>query len=127
MACFTVPLAEAVVISAVEKFALCHADDKGAVSSKIASIKEKLSWLKKMLYGGSFLLAIEHLYHGEISLLPPFLTAMSTPEELPEVFHEMATVGVGMAVLVTSVWGIITMFSGLVKKTGQRDIVNEGV
>jgi len=127
MACFTVPLAEAVVISAVEKFALRHADDKGAVSSKIASIKEKLSWLKKMLYGGSFLLAIEHLYHGEISLLPPFLTAMSTPEELPEVFHEMATVGVGMAVLVTSVWGIITMFSGLVKKTGQHDIVNEGV
>lgn len=127
MACFTVPLAEAVVISTVEKFALRHADDKGAVSSKIASIKEKLSWLKKMLYGGSFLLAIEHLYHGEISLLPPFLTAMSTPEELPEVFHEMATVGVGMAVLVTSVWGIITMFSGLVKKTGQRDIVNEGV
>ena len=127
MACFTVPLAEEGGISAVEKFALRHADDKGAVSSKIASIKEKLSWLKKMLYGGSFLLAIEHLYHGEISLLPPFLTAMSTPEELPEVFHEMATVGVGMAVLVTSVWGIITMFSGLVKKTGQRDIVNEGV
>ena len=127
MACFTVPLAEAVVISAVEKFALRHADDKGAVSSRISAIKEKLSWLKKMLYGGSFLLAIEHLYHGEISLLPPFLTAMSTPEELPEVFHEMATVGVGMAVLVTSVWGIITIFSGLVKKTGQRDIVNEGV
>ena len=103
MACFTIPLAEAVVISAVEKVVLRHVDDKG---TKLEALKEKIGWLKKMLYGGSFLLAIEHLYHGEISLLPPFLTAMSTPEELPVVFHEMATVGVGMALLTTAVWGI---------------------
>ena len=113
MACFTVPLAEAVVISAVEKVVLRHADDK---STKIEAIKEKIGWLKKMLYGGSFLLAIEHLYHGEISLLPPFLKAMSTPEEIPEMLHEMATVGVGMAVLTTAVWGVVITIHHLMRK-----------
>jgi len=122
MACFTVPLAEAVVVTAVEKIVLRHADDK---SSKIEAVKEKIGWLKKMLYGGSFLLAIEHLYHGEISLLPPFLTAMQTPEEIPEMLHEMATVGVGMAVLTTAVWGALVLCSVLAKKVRKNsDIVN---
>ena len=112
MACFTIPLAEAVVISAVEKIALRHAD----AGSKIEDIKEKVGVLKKMLYGGSFLLAIEHLYHGEISLLPPFLTAMKTPEEISEMLHEMATVGVGMALLVTIVWGIGVLLYSLMKR-----------
>ena len=118
MACFTVPLAEAVVISAVEKFALRHADDKGAVSSRISAIKEKLSWLKKMLYGGSFLLAIEHLYHGEISLLPPFITGGEG------VLQEMATVGVGMAVLTTAVWGIMVLCSSIAKKRNKECVLS---
>lgn len=125
MACFTIPLAEAVVISAVEKVVLRHADDK---STKLESIKEKIGWLKKMLYGGSFLLAIEHLYHGEISLLPPFLTAMSTPEEIPEMLHEMATVGVGMAVLTTAVWGVLVGVAAAAGKMSKKtDIVNSEV
>ena len=126
MACFTIPLAEAVVISAVERFTLRHADDKSDASAKVDAVREKIGWLKKMLYGGSFLLAIEHLYHGEISLLPPFLTAMSTPEEIPEMLHEMATVGVGMAVLTTAVWGVLVGVSVIVKKVRQhQDIVND--
>ena len=125
MACFTIPLAEAVVISAVEKVVLRHADDK---STKLESIKEKIGWLKKMLYGGSFLLAIEHLYHGEISLLPPFLTAMSTPEEIPEMLHEMATVGVGMAVLTSAVWGVLVGVAAAAGKMSKKtDIVNSEV
>ena len=125
MACFTIPLAEAVVISAVEKVVLRHADDR---STKLEAIKEKVGWLKKMLYGGSFLLAIEHLYHGEISLLPPFLTAMSTPEEIPEMLHEMATVGVGMAVLTTTVWGVLVGVAAVAKKVSKKtDIVNSEV
>ena len=35
---------------------------------------------------------------------PPFLTAMADPADTVEMLHEMATVGVGMAVLVTLVW-----------------------
>ncbi len=102
MACFLAPLAEAVVVSAVKK-TVCKAAGDGK-DGKIAAVREKISRLEKMLYGGSFLLAVEHLYHGEISLLPPFLTAMRNPAEIPAMLGELATVGVGMAVLVTAVW-----------------------
>lgn len=119
MACFTVPLAEAVVITAAEKIFLRKNADSFASQSKslkIESLREKIRILEKMLYGGSFLLAAEHLYHGEISFVPPFLTAMKTPSEIPVMLHEMATVGVGMAVAVTVVWGIALGISALVKK-----------
>ena len=50
------------------------------------------------------MLALEHLWHGEIVPWFPFLTAMSDPADAAEMFHEMATVGVTMAVLITLVW-----------------------
>ena len=112
MACFTVPLAEAVVVSVVKAVAL----KKGNANEKVRVAREKLSTLEKMLYGGSALLAVEHFYHGEISFVPPFLTAMNTPEEIPVMLHEIATVGVGMALLVTAAWGIGCAISHFVKK-----------
>ena len=108
MACFLVPLTEAVVVTAVRKLAFRHHADatvSAAKEGKLESFREKLRVLEKMLYGGSFLLAIEHIYHGEVVLYPPFLTAMRDPAEIPVMLHEMATVGVGMALLVTAVWG----------------------
>lgn len=119
MACFAVPLAEAVVVTVSKKILLRKNVDavmSQAKARKIESFREKIGTLEKMLYGGSFLLAAEHLYHGEISFLPPFLTAMKTPSEIPLMLHEMATVGVGMAVAVTVVWGIALGISALVKK-----------
>ena len=127
MACFTIPLAEAIVVTAVKTLALRRNTDKLISESKkqkIASIREKISTLEKMLYGGSFLLAIEHIYHGEVVLYPPFLTAMNTPEEIPAMLHEMATVGVGMAVLTTLAWGIMTGISSwLSKRRNKKSIV----
>ena len=121
MACFLVPLAEAVVVSAVKALVgnKKSASDVVAESkegSKTVSIKQKLGWLQNLLYGGSALLAIEHIYHGEVVLYPPFLTAMRNPEDIPEMLHEMSTVGVGMAVLVTAVWGIAVGVSSVLKK-----------
>lgn len=119
MACFTVPLAEAVILTVSKKILLKRNADKvlnEANSAKIESIKAKLGTLEKMLYGGSFLLAVEHFYHGEISFVPPFLTAMKTPEEIPVMLHEMATVGVGMALLVTAVWGLGIALSSFIKR-----------
>lgn len=119
MACFTVPLAEAVILTVSKKILLKRNADKvlnEANSAKIESIKAKLGTLEKMLYGGSFLLAVEHFYHGEISFVPPFLTAMKTPEEIPLMLHEMATVGVGMALLVTAVWGLGIALSSFIKR-----------
>ena len=120
MACFTVPLAEAVVVSTVKTVV-----KKAGFSQKtLEFIDEKVGWLEKMLYGGSALLAIEHLYHGEISIYPPFLTALNTPEEIPVMLHEMATSGVGMALLTTAVWGVIVGVSGVLG--GRKTEVREG-
>ena len=127
MACFTVPLAEALIVSAVKAVAFRRNADSvisEAKKEKLAEIKENIKNLEKMLYGGSFLLAIEHIYHGEVVLYPPFLTAMNNPEDIHEMLHEMATVGVGMAVLVTAVWcaavGIRAIFRKLSKGSGRQ-------
>ena len=61
-----------------------------------------------MMFGGSFLLAIEHVYHGEIIFTPPFLTAVKDGNTA-DMLHEMATRGVTMAVLLVVVW--VTMVS----------------
>jgi len=95
MACFTVPLATAVVASAA-KTAL-------PAAAKTNPFVAKLGWLGKMMFGGSFLLAIEHVYHGEIIFTPPFLTAVKNGET-SDMLHEMATRGVAMAVLLLVVW-----------------------
>ena len=63
----------------------------------------KLGWLGKLMFGGSFLLAIEHVYHGEIIFTPPFLTAVKDGDTAG-MLHEMATRGVAMAVLLLAVW-----------------------
>ena len=95
MACFTVPLATAVAASAV----------KAAIpaSSRKNPFVAKIDWLGKMMLGGSFLLAIEHVYHGEITYMPPFLTAVKNGET-SEMLHEMATRGIAMAVLLGVAW-----------------------
>ena len=95
MACFTVPLATAVVASAAKKTLPESAHKNPFVA--------KLGWLGKMMFGGSFLLAIEHVYHGEIIFTPPFLTAVKNGETA-DMLHEMATRGVAMAVLLAVVW-----------------------
>ena len=95
MACFTAPLAGAAVAAVVQKTA-------GGKSSN--PFLRKLHWLVKMALGGSFLLAIEHIYHGEITFFPPFLTAMKDPEDTKEMLHQIMTVGVSMAVLLVVVW-----------------------
>ena len=95
MACFTVPLATAVVAGAT-KAALPKAARKNPFVAKIG-------WLGKLMFGGSFLLAIEHVYHGEIIFTPPFLTAVKNGE-VADMLHEMATRGVAMAVLLFFVW-----------------------
>ena len=101
MACFTAPLAEAVIVKAVEKHV--EKKEKDTSSSKIP-LSRKIHWLSNLLFGGSALLAFEHVWHGEITAWFPFLTAMLSPEDTAEMLHEIATVGVGMAVLITVVW-----------------------
>ena len=125
MACFLAPLAEAIVVSAIKglvgnKKSAADVVAESKDTGKTVSIKQKLGWLQNMLYGGSALLAIEHIYHGEVVLYPPFLTAMRNPADVLEMLHEIATVGVGMAVLVTAVWGIAVRLSSILKGKNQN-------
>ena len=104
MACFLVSVAEAAVVTVIEKIAK-KSEEKAVVSEDSKSAEQvgevthtplsrKLSWLRNMLLGGSVLLLFEHIWHGEIVPFFPFLTAMSNPDDMMEMFHEMATVGV---------------------------------
>jgi len=71
----------------------------------------KLSWLNKLLWGGTILLALEHVWHGEVVPWPPFLTAMENSADVAPMLHEISTVGVAMAITVTVVWAIIVMIA----------------
>lgn len=134
MACFLVPAAEAVIVTAVEKARekqeIRDADRVQEHEAAAAGIpfSRKLKWLIHMLWGGIVLLAFEHIWHGEVVPWFPFLTAMSNPADASEMFHEMATVGVMMAVLVTLVWiGMCIAADVIVKRpvnaAGQSDAV----
>ena len=107
MACFLVSAAEAVVVTAIEKGAeKKEANLENTHEEKTVKIplSRKLKWLTYMLWGGVVLLAFEHIWHGEVTPFFPFLTAMSDPEDAAEMFKEMGTVGVSMAVLISGVW-----------------------
>ena len=95
MACFSVPLTAAAVATAV----------KASLPESVRSnpFASRLDWLGKMMFGGSFLLAIEHVYHGEITFAPPFLTAVRDGN-VADMLYEMATRGVAMAILLGIVW-----------------------
>jgi len=69
-----------------------------------------------MLWGGTALLALEHVWHGEVVPWPPFLTAMENPADIGPMLHEIATVGVAMAITVTAVWGIMVLVAELKAK-----------
>ena len=121
MACFTITAGEAILVSAAQ-ITVKVLEHKGVIKyEKNEDGTDKVKWSKKlgilngMLWGGSFLLAIEHIYHGEVVLYPPFLTAMSSPEATAEMLHEMATVGTTMAVALTAVWGLGLLLYRLLK------------
>jgi hypothetical protein len=103
MACFLVPAAEAVVATVIERRA-ARAEGPRAAGSDRPSWAAKLRWLTNMLWGGALLLALEHLWHGEISPLPPFLTALKSADQTAVMGRELATVGLVMAVVTTVAW-----------------------
>ncbi|MFA5363805.1 MAG: hypothetical protein WC325_01320 [Candidatus Bathyarchaeia archaeon] len=92
MACFLVPMVVAIVTTTVQK------------TSKSLAEKLKLSILNALLWGGVVLLAVEHVWHGEITPWAPYLTAMSSPADTAVMLSEMATIGTSMAAVITVTW-----------------------
>lgn len=131
MACFLVPVAEAVVTTFITKAAKSKeteptakkvASDSGSfeLESKIP-FSRKLKWLTNMLWGGSVLLAFEHVWHGEVVPWFPFLTAASDPAEASVMLSELATVGVSMAVFVTAVWGVMLLVTNAMERNALKE------
>lgn len=122
MACFLVSAAEAVIVTCVEKGIEKKEAKEGIEKEgteeeiKKIPVSRKLKWLIYMLCGGAVLLAFEHIWHGEVVPWFPFLTAMSDPSDAAEMFHEMATVGVCMAALITVVWIVICIVADSIVK-----------
>lgn len=131
MACFIVPVTEAVVTTIVgkviktkeEKLSLESEDYKIALESKIPMSK-KISWLNTMLWGGSALLAFEHVWHGEVTPFFPFITAMGNAEDTVRMLYEMSTVGIAMSILVTAVWGVMCLVSASFENASEEDLLN---
>ena len=125
MACFLVPVTEAVIMTAAGKIIKEREKKSGdlelaakndGVSEVHIPLSGKVKWLTNLLWGGSALLAFEHLWHGEITPWFPFLTAAADPADLTEMLHEMSTVGVTMAVVVTVAWAGMLAVSGMIEK-----------
>ncbi len=124
MACFIVSAAEAAVVTVVKKTEEkkeTNINDEEKVNGTIP-LSKKLGWLSNMLWGGSALLAFEHVWHGEVVTWFPFLTAMADKKETIEMLKEMGTVGVSMAVLVTVVWAIICAGAEHLEKSGRNEV-----
>lgn len=121
MACFLVPMAEAIIVTAAKN--MIEKKEQKTQTKESKSIKtessshmgldltRKLSWLSYMLWGGVLLLALEHFWHGEIILVAPFLTAMRNPNDIVPMLHEVVSVGSSMAVIVTLVWGVMVFIA----------------
>ena len=127
MACFLVSAAEAVVVTLATQVVLAHenkllpkfqreVDTKAERPAEKILLSRKLRWLSNLLWGGSLLLAFEHVWHGEIVAWFPFLTAAATPADTAAMLHEISTVGVAMAALVTVVWGAMLLVSSSLEK-----------
>ena len=127
MACFIVPAVEAAVVTVVKYAAKKKAKKEGVehnLSENETPFYEKLGWLSNLLWGGSALLAFEHLWHGEIVPIFPFLTAMKDAAETEVMLREMATVGVTMAILVTLVWVGMVAVSFFKSKSISKEMLN---
>lgn len=136
MACFLVPVTEAIITTAAAKL-LERRERHGAAGSADAAagtgaagvtvsrepFSQKLRRLNALLWGGSALLAFEHLWHGEIQPFFPFLTAAADPADRAEMLHEMATVGVSMSIFVTAAWALASFIAD---RIAQRDAGSPG-
>ena len=136
MACFIVPIAEAIVTTVAthvlevkEKKSekLENLSVQNYVNNNKIGFSRKLKWLSKLLWGGSFLLAFEHAWHGELQPFFPFLTALKNPESTRTMLHEMATVGVSMSVIVTVAWIGMLMITDILKnrKNCKKDLTGK--
>ncbi len=138
MACFVVPVTEAIVATVITKIVSSKEKKQKEANTRMNKainetdakipFSKKLKWLSNLLWGGSVLLAFEHVWHGEVVPWFPFLTAAANPADAAEMLNEIATAGVAMSLLVTAVWlGMLAVSSVITKraKKAKTDSITE--
>ena len=126
MACLLVPAAEAVITTIAAK--VIKSKEQKAETTETAEklpFSRKIKWLSNLLWGGSALLTLEHVWHGEIVPWAPFLTAANDPAATAEMLQEMATVGAGMTAVVTAVWLGMVGVSHIMEKRALKEQTEE--
>jgi hypothetical protein len=79
-----------------------------------------------MLWGGSALLAFEHVWHGEVTPWFPFLTAAANPADAAVMLREIATTGVAMAAVVTIVWAGSVIAENAIESRAEMQVKTPG-
>jgi hypothetical protein len=124
MACFLAPVAEALVTTIIEKRFEKKSYKNEEIKVRNLEVAHNLKTLNIMLWGGSALLLLEHIYHGEVTLFFPFFTAMKNAQDFQEMLLEIATRGVVMALAVTSIWGLFYLVKYLVNKKNKKKVLD---
>lgn len=119
MACFIVPATEAIFTTVANKVIKSKELKSGEKHNGIA-LSNKVSWLNKMLWGGSALLAFEHVWHGEVTPYFPFLTNAIDASDRADMLYEMSTSGVAMALVVTAVWAVACVAVSAIEKRADK-------
>ena len=88
---------------------------------------QKLAYLELTLFSGSFVLAIEHILHGEVVPFPPFLTAANNPADTAEMLTEMGTVGVAMLAILLVAWGAGVVIVDYLKFKKRKECLKEAI
>ena len=94
MACFIVPLTQAV---ATTVYRVCTKQTDTFVG-------RNLKTLELMLWGGTIMLLVDHIINGEVTWRYPFFTALTETGGAEVMLREMLTVGLPMSVVLTLVW-----------------------
>lgn len=122
MACIIAPAVEAIAVSIASKKIKSHEETNGA-NMKIP-FSRKVKWLSNLLWGGSALLAFEHIWHGEIVPYFPFLTGAMNPADTAAMLQEIATTGITMAAIITAVWSGMLVVAHMAEKSIQKEQIN---
>ena len=97
MACFIVPLVQAVATTAYRK--RMEKTQVEPAQSNYHALSKHLPALEKMLWGGSLMLIVDHILNGEVTWMYPFFTALETEGGGLVMLKEMLTVGVNHLIL----------------------------
>ncbi|MBO4455971.1 MAG: hypothetical protein J5759_05955 [Bacteroidales bacterium] len=100
MACFIVPMLQAVATSIYRK--TMHKPATSALGRNIPA-------LEKMLWGGTVMLIVDHIINGELTWKFPFFTALGAEGGAAVFLRELLTVGVPMSVVITLVWVVYAL------------------